>query len=987
MLLNHTVTNPAGSMIVAPEPTCPRCRSSHTVATATGSRRCTSCGTVFDPRQEVTPTATDAIPRSPLTDDLAPGQRLGSYVLGERLGEGGMGTVWTAQQESLRRPVAIKILHAHLSTDQELRRRFLREAEALVQLDHPRIVAVLDSGEHASRPYLVTALVGRRTLREELNEHRRLPPTRVRTLGFALCEALTHAHDRGLIHRDVKPENIILDDAGEPRLADFGIAQVAQGLDGHTLTHLTKTGMVLGTVAYMAPEQGDGGPVDARTDLYALGVVLYEALVGHRPSGRFEDPGENLTGASTAERQAWNEALLPLLHRDPARRPGDAAAAARLLWRTSRAGMEPAREVSPTNRAATGSPRREMPLQRELPPRATNPSPAAPRYDHGRRFYRDPRDAWLGGLCGGLGKWSGIGSGWVRVAGILGAVTLTLPTLAAYIVGTFAARSCPDPHYRPRAWNRHLPHRPTGWFLGVCAALGESTGAHAWLWRILAVVLLPLAWVPYLVLAILLPSLTPEERAARAETTRRLRLQREAEQARAALDGRNLRHWLLCCLGLAVTWGFFHATPTPSSPALQTPLLILAMLTAAAGLGACFNPSDRPRSGGFGGLISGAGGAALMSASILACDGAVGISSGLLAMATWAAALFLLGALWRRRDAALGLTLSAACGAGAVLWLGARWQGFLAIQSDLPMALASDGRTWLGLANSLPRLVGEAWDGSFTQPLLPEQALLLGAVTWALAALALARPLRWLTGPESNEHRLALWLPGLALTLGLVLIGIALRPQPMPPTGTVAGGAQLLESATAPASPGSWMWIGAGCLVFLTAWGFLARLHSWLVTPAGQGTPDDRSAHRGRWQAVGVAGLGFLLLAGWLLTPSLIERPRVSTSTGFVSDSHPGDRTDPRRIHILGPNNVSWVAPFGALRIDLGKHGELQPSYTSGPEGRAITGWNLRTPSMHFSTSGPGFAHNGWLVQVIDAPTPGTDEARPAVEAEAVPAP
>jgi len=218
----------------------------------------------------------------PATQDVPavtadPALAMGRYRLGARLGAGGFGAVHAARDERLDRPVAVKVIPAG-GMDPE---RAQREARAVARLDHDAIVALFDAGEDDGNRYLVSELVEGRTL-AQLEAAHELSDRDVLRIGLALADALAHAHERGVIHRDVKPQNVIVPDMPSSRraaakLTDFGVAQLA----GEET--LTRTGDVVGTLAYMAPEQAAGQPVDERADLYALGLVLYEALAGGNP--------------------------------------------------------------------------------------------------------------------------------------------------------------------------------------------------------------------------------------------------------------------------------------------------------------------------------------------------------------------------------------------------------------------------------------------------------------------------------------------------------------------------------------------------------------------------------------------------------------------------------------------------------------------------------------------------------------------------------
>jgi eukaryotic-like serine/threonine-protein kinase len=217
----------------------------------------------------------------PATEELPtatqPGLAMGRYRLGARLGAGGFGTVYAARDERLGRPVAVKVIPAGGAAPE----RAQREALAVARLDHDAIVGLFDAGEEDGCRYLVSELVEGRTL-AQLEATGELSDRDVLRIGLALADALAHAHERGVIHRDVKPQNVIVPDApssrrGAAKLTDFGVAHLA-GEDA-----LTRTGDVVGTLAYMAPEQAAGRAVDAHADLYALGLVLYEALAGENP--------------------------------------------------------------------------------------------------------------------------------------------------------------------------------------------------------------------------------------------------------------------------------------------------------------------------------------------------------------------------------------------------------------------------------------------------------------------------------------------------------------------------------------------------------------------------------------------------------------------------------------------------------------------------------------------------------------------------------
>ena len=223
---------------------------------------------------------------------LTPGARLGPYEVLSVLGTGGMAEVYRARDTRLGREVALKVVNDALSGDPELVRRFEQEARLAGSLNHPNLVAVHDLGLHDGAPYFITELLQGESLRQRLARGR-IPLQSALEWGAQLARGLAAAHARGIVHRDVKPENIFVTSDGHVKLLDFGIAKLAEaardkgphGLMDVTVTptgNATKTGSVLGTPGYMAPEQVRGDPVDARTDIFSLGAVVYELLSGKR---------------------------------------------------------------------------------------------------------------------------------------------------------------------------------------------------------------------------------------------------------------------------------------------------------------------------------------------------------------------------------------------------------------------------------------------------------------------------------------------------------------------------------------------------------------------------------------------------------------------------------------------------------------------------------------------------------------------------------
>ena len=219
---------------------------------------------------------------------LQPGTRLGPYGVVCALGEGGMGEVYRAKDERLGRDVAIKILPSSFSADPDRLRRFEQEARATGALNHPNVIVVHDTGQHDGAPYVVYELLEGTTLRALLTGAP-LSASRTIRLGTDIAAGLAAAHDRGIVHRDLKPENLFVTREGRVKILDFGIASVAESTvlaaDGVT-KQATDPGMIVGTVGYMSPEQARGIRVDHRSDIFSLGVVLYEMLSGQRPFRR-----------------------------------------------------------------------------------------------------------------------------------------------------------------------------------------------------------------------------------------------------------------------------------------------------------------------------------------------------------------------------------------------------------------------------------------------------------------------------------------------------------------------------------------------------------------------------------------------------------------------------------------------------------------------------------------------------------------------------
>src|SRR5262245_31756383 len=218
---------------------------------------------------------------------LLPGQIIGAYKILSLLGRGGMGVVYRARDERLRRDVAIKVLPASFAHDADRLRRFEQEAHATSALNHPNILTVHDLGIHDGSPYIVAELLEGEELRAQL-EQGALPVRRALEYAQQIAQGLAAAHEKGIVHRDLKPENLFVTKDGRVKILDFGLAKLkppgvgAVDTDAPTQKKITDPGTVMGTVGYMSPEQVRGQEADHRADIFAFGVILYEMLSGRR---------------------------------------------------------------------------------------------------------------------------------------------------------------------------------------------------------------------------------------------------------------------------------------------------------------------------------------------------------------------------------------------------------------------------------------------------------------------------------------------------------------------------------------------------------------------------------------------------------------------------------------------------------------------------------------------------------------------------------
>src|SRR5437870_5269829 len=227
----------------------------------------------------------ESLRRREVTDLAA--QQLSHYRIIEKLGSGGMGEVFLAQDTKLERKVAIKMLPAKSIDDAQAKKRLFREARAAATLDHPNICSIYEVNEDGDCLFIAMQYVEGQTLATRLVESP-LAPDEVIDIGIQVAEALSEAHARGVIHRDIKPQNVMITPRGQVKVLDFGLARVTQNEhstdpEAKTVTQLTEEGYIVGTVAYMSPEQLRGQPVDARSDLFSLGVMLYECAAGKPP--------------------------------------------------------------------------------------------------------------------------------------------------------------------------------------------------------------------------------------------------------------------------------------------------------------------------------------------------------------------------------------------------------------------------------------------------------------------------------------------------------------------------------------------------------------------------------------------------------------------------------------------------------------------------------------------------------------------------------
>ncbi len=265
----------------------------------------------------------------PVSDPLVGRLLDGRYAVRSRIARGGMATVYLAVDQRLDRDVAVKVMHAALSADEDFVRRFIREARSVARLSHPGIVQVFDQGEDDGIVFLAMEYVAGRTLRDLMRERGPLSAREALDVLEPVLDALAAAHRAGIVHRDIKPENVLLADDGRVKVADFGLARAVS-----TSTVASQTGVLLGTVAYLAPEQVERGVADARSDVYAAGVLLFEMVTGSKPfegetalQVAYQHVHDQVPAPSTRASGVAplvDHVVLTAVARDPDERPSDA---------------------------------------------------------------------------------------------------------------------------------------------------------------------------------------------------------------------------------------------------------------------------------------------------------------------------------------------------------------------------------------------------------------------------------------------------------------------------------------------------------------------------------------------------------------------------------------------------------------------------------------------------------------------------------------
>jgi serine/threonine protein kinase len=248
---------------------CPKCKAEN----PDDSKFCKECASPLKPPGDISVTRTIKTP----TKGIAKGTIIaGKYQILQKLGEGGMGIVYKAKDSRLDRTVALKFLSSDLIKDKEAKKRFIQEAKAAAALEHPNICTVYEVDETDGQTFIAMSYIEGQSLKDKFSEGP-LDVDETKGIALQIAEGLKEAHEKGIVHRDIKPANIMLTKKGQAKITDFGLAKLSWGLD------LTKTSTIMGTVAYMSPEQAKGEEVDQRTDIWSLGAIMYEMLSGERP--------------------------------------------------------------------------------------------------------------------------------------------------------------------------------------------------------------------------------------------------------------------------------------------------------------------------------------------------------------------------------------------------------------------------------------------------------------------------------------------------------------------------------------------------------------------------------------------------------------------------------------------------------------------------------------------------------------------------------
>jgi serine/threonine protein kinase len=420
------------------------------------------------------------------------------YQIESLLGQGGMSAVYKGTDPNLRRTVAIKLIHSHLSEDPQFVSRFEEEAAAVAQLKHPNIIQVYDFANDEDTYYMVLEFVPGETLQARLRKlnqaEQHMPPEDVRNLVAGICDALDYAHRRGMIHRDVKPANVMITPEGQPILMDFGIAKIVGGKQH------TATGNVVGTASYISPEQVRGEALDSRVDIYALGVTLFEMLSGRPPFEgdsamtvmlkHVNEPVPDLTRLNPDVPPELASVTMRALEKDRSRRYGSAGEMAAALRSADLTADSTGLGTATPRGAGVGA----------APPRTMRPQPpagdsgSAPRPRQKKATNGGGRMAWLAGgglvavigacvILGGGGLWlysSMSGGAPAQVAATMTPTsappTTQAPPTPESTATQVAASNTPRPTLTasPEAVSGSSPTEPTGLYVRIDAIRVED---------------------------------------------------------------------------------------------------------------------------------------------------------------------------------------------------------------------------------------------------------------------------------------------------------------------------------------------------------------------------------------------------------------------------------------------------------------------------------------------------------------------------------